>query len=146
MHSIIKDGFSSLSDKFQSLDKKTIVSAVAIGAVTTGVVGLAIRGVKKRRTAKRKKTIKKKSRKLKFGSPAYRKKYLHHGRTKKGRAKARKRHPHYARTAGKGKDTSRRRIRQTKHGQPYIILASGKARFISKASARASRKRKGGRY
>jgi hypothetical protein len=34
----------------------------------------------------------------------------------------------------------------TKTGQPYVILKSGKARFISKASARASRKRKGGRY
>jgi len=52
----------------------------------------------------------------------------------------------YARTAGKRKDTSTRRIRMTKNGQPYVILASGKARFISKKSARASRKRKGGRY
>jgi hypothetical protein len=34
----------------------------------------------------------------------------------------------------------------TKTGQPYVILASGKARFISKKSARLSRKRKGGRY
>lgn len=52
----------------------------------------------------------------------------------------------YARTAGKGKDTSSRRIRMTKTGQPYIILASGKARFIKKSSARNSRRRKGGRY
>lgn len=49
-------------------------------------------------------------------------------------------------TAGKRKDTSHRRIRHTKTGQPYIILASGKARFISKKSARTSRKRTGGRY
>jgi hypothetical protein len=34
----------------------------------------------------------------------------------------------------------------TKNGQPYVIMASGKARFISKKSARSSRKRKGGRY
>jgi len=52
----------------------------------------------------------------------------------------------YARTAGKRKDTSKRRIRMTKNGQPYVILASGKARFISKKSAKSSRKRKGGRY
>lgn len=52
----------------------------------------------------------------------------------------------YARTAGKRKDTSRRRIRMTKNGQPYVITASGKAKFISKKSARLSRKRKGGRY
>lgn len=49
-------------------------------------------------------------------------------------------------TAGKRKDTSHRRIRQTKNGQPYIILASGKAKFISKRSAKLSRKRKGGKY
>jgi len=34
----------------------------------------------------------------------------------------------------------------TKNGQPYIILSSGKAKFITKSSARASRRRKGGRY
>lgn len=56
---------------------------------------------------------------------------------------SKQRQPH---TAGKRKDTSRRRIRFTKNNQPYIILASGKAKFISKKSARSSRKRKGGRY
>jgi len=49
-------------------------------------------------------------------------------------------------TAGKRKDTSRRRIRNTKNNQPYVILASGKARFISKKSVSNSRKRKGGKY
>jgi len=49
-------------------------------------------------------------------------------------------------TAGKRKDTSHKRIRFTKNNQPYIILKSGKARFIKKSSARNSRKRKGGRY
>jgi len=34
----------------------------------------------------------------------------------------------------------------TKNGQPYVILKSGKARFISKRSARLSRRKKGGRY
>ena len=61
-------------------------------------------------------------------------------------SKKRRRSPRYARTAGKRRDTSTRRIRMTKNGQPYVILKSGKARFISKASARASRSRKGGRY
>ena len=54
-----------------------------------------------------------------------------------------RRTPH---TAGKGKDTSTRRIRYTKKGQPYIIKSDGKARFIKKSSARLSHKRKGGRY
>jgi len=42
--------------------------------------------------------------------------------------------------------TSHRRIHKTKTGQPYIILASGKARFIKRKSARISKKRRGGRY
>jgi hypothetical protein len=50
------------------------------------------------------------------------------------------------RTAGKGKDTSRKRIRYTKNGQPYVIMASGKAKFIKKKGARRSHKTKGGRY
>jgi hypothetical protein len=49
-------------------------------------------------------------------------------------------------TAGKRKDTSHKRIRYTKNGQPYIIMASGKARFIKKKGARRSHKTKGGRY
>lgn len=50
------------------------------------------------------------------------------------------------RTAGKGKDRSTKRIRYTKNGQPYILLKSGKAKFIKKKSAKLSHKRKGGRY
>ena len=61
-------------------------------------------------------------------------------------AVVKKRSYKYARTAGKAKDRSTRRIRMTKNGQPYVILKSGKARFIKKSSARLSRKRKGGRY
>jgi len=56
----------------------------------------------------------------------------------RARRKGRKKKPHNY--------TSHRRIHRTKTGQPYIILASGKARFIKKKSARTSRKRKGGRY
>lgn len=50
------------------------------------------------------------------------------------------------RTAGKRKDTSHRRIRYTRKGQPYIITGSGKAKFIKKRGARVAHKRRGGRY
>jgi len=101
-------------------------SGLAAVAVGTTVAGTAM--VVSRRRKKKKSTKTRKYKRVKRRSKR------HHRRTK------------YARTAGKRKDTSRRRIRMTKSGQPYIILASGKARFISKKSARASRKRKGGRY
>lgn len=49
-------------------------------------------------------------------------------------------------TAGKRRDTSHKRIRYTKTGQPYIIMASGKARFIKKKGAKRAHKTPGGRY
>lgn len=66
--------------------------------------------------------------------------YSRKGKKRKARRRS------YARTAGKRKDRSSKRIRMTKSGQPYIILANGRAKFISKRSAKASRKRRGGRY
>lgn len=40
--------------------------------------------------------------------------------------------------------TKTRTIKHTKNGQPYVILASGKARFIKKSRASSMKKRKGG--
>lgn len=64
--------------------------------------------------------------------------------TSRGRRRTRRRRT--PRTAGKGKDRSTKRIRYTKRGQPYVIMKSGKARFIKLNSARRSHKQKGGRY
>lgn len=116
------------SDKAQGLLGNPVATAVGgaiVGGAITGAVVGAVRSRKKktsrtRRAKRSKRKVSRKSRKT--------------------------RSTKYARTAGKRKDTSTRRIRMTKNGQPYVILKSGKARFISKASARASRKRKGGRY
>jgi hypothetical protein len=62
------------------------------------------------------------------------------------RKRARKHKQKHPYTAGKRKDTSRRRIRYTKNNQPYVIMANGRARFIKKSGVRSARKRKGGRY
>lgn len=40
--------------------------------------------------------------------------------------------------------TRSNKIKMTKKGQPYVILASGKARFIKKSRAKSMKKRKGG--
>lgn len=70
-----------------------------------------------------------------------------HSRSKVKSSRKRNRRGRYTpHTAGKRKDTSHRRIRYTKNGQPYIILANGRARFISSRSAKSSHKRKGGKY
>jgi hypothetical protein len=103
-----------------------------LGEISIGAGGLAIGstvGYIAGRRSSTKKSRKRKTRKYKRSRTRYR------------RHKQKK--PH---TAGKRKDTSRRRIRYTKNNQPYVIMASGKARFISKRSVSSSRKRKGGRY
>jgi len=105
--------------------------------VATAVGGALLGGAVVGTTVAVASAVKKKRRKA-ATTRKYRKRSSRSGRTRKTRS--------YARTAGKRKDTSTRRIRMTKNGQPYVILKSGKARFISKASARASRRRKGGRY
>jgi phosphate/sulfate permease len=113
-------------------------SAVVGGAIATGVVMAKRRKKKaKKKSKSSKKKGSKKGRKLKFGSKAYRKKYLKH------RKHRRQRQPH---TAGKRRDTSHKRIRYTKNNQPYVILSNGRARFIKRSSAVRSRKMKGGRY
>jgi len=114
-----------------------IAGGVGVGAGLAGVAALR----KRRKKTAAKKSRKKKGRKLKFGSKAWRRKYSRrrknkHRTSSHGRLRY---HSHRKRPSGKG-------IHYTKHGQPYIILSSGKARFVSKRGARASRKRKGGRY
>ena len=150
------DGLSGLGGMLEDvkttiLEKPFITGGVALGVVTGGVLA-AKKVLKKKRisksTAKKKKVKdrkkrspsvrkKKSGRKLKFGSPAWRKKYMGKGKKKK------QKQPY---TAGKGKDTSTRRIRFTKNNQPYVILKSGKARFIKKSSVARMRKLKGGKY
>jgi len=118
-------------------------AAVVGGIAALGVAAAVIHH--KRKSKRRKKRSYKnvrtssrrsKGRKLKFGSKAYRKKYLKHGRRKQ-------KQPH---TAGKRRDTSHKRIRYTRNNQPYVILANGRARFISKRSVSSSKNLKGGKY
>lgn len=136
----ITNGISTIKKHKRSVAIGSGVALVGVGVATAAIISHSRKKSKRRKKSKsrsvRKRNSKNRSsRKLKFGSKAYRKKYLGHGR---------KRTTPY--TARKHKDTSRRRIRQTSKGQPYIILPNGRARFISKKSAKSSRKRKGGRY
>jgi len=102
-----------------------ILGAGALGLVAGGGLGYLAARKRNRKSSKRRKAANRSNR-------------------RKGNNKRRSyRYPH---TAGKRKDTSHRRIRFTKRGQPYIILRSGKARFIKMSSVKRSRKRSGGRY
>lgn len=110
------------------LTGNTIVvgTGAALAGVAAGLGTAALIGASKRRKSKRNKSRNSRKR---------------NSRSKKVRRNTKKYYPE-----PKGRKYSRRKIRHTKNGQPYIILASGKARFISKRGAKLSHKRKGGRY
>ncbi len=95
-----------------------------VGAGAVAIAGAVRRrpkkAPKKRKTAKRRKTTTTTRRKRKTTTSF-----------KKRRAKA-------------FRNASSKKIRFTKKGQPFIILKSGKARFIKKKSARIRKLRKGG--
>lgn len=114
-----------LLDNGLSSTTVAVGTGAAIVGVAAGLGTAALIGASKRRKSKRRKSRNSRKR---------------NSRSKK----VRKRKTPY--TAGKRKDRSHKRIRYTKNGQPYYIMASGKARFISKKSAKLSRSRKGGKY
>lgn len=109
-------------------------NSAIIGTVGAGIGGLVVGSGLGYLAGKRSNRKKSKSRKKSKGRVS---------RKRNNRNKSRRYTPH---TAGKRKDTSHRRIRYTKKGQPYIIQGNGKARFISMKSAKQSHKRKGGKY
>lgn len=103
----------------------TSISAVSGGALAlagAGVVG----AVRKKKTKRKKAT----TRRTKKATSSYKRK------TKRTTTRRR------AKTSGH----STKKIYYTSKGQPYIKMASGKARFIKKSSAKTRKKRKGGYY
>lgn len=120
----IQDGLNSVMGIIQDhpVGSTVVGGGAAVGAVlgTTAII-------KRKRKKKSKRSYSRKKRSA-----------------RRNRRRKRSRRTPY--TARKRKDRSHKRIRYTKTGQPYIIMASGKARFISKRGAKMSRKRKGGRY
>jgi len=116
---------------------------IAIGATALGLAGIAAGVVHHRKSGKRRKPSHRRSagrgrrkasgarkarrgRKLKFGSPAWRKRYMRKaGSSKRRSSKSRNRR------GGAVKDRyDGHKVLRTKRGQPYIILANGKARFV----------------
>jgi len=119
MSDTIENGLNAINGLLNN-SAATAIGGAVLGSALTGAVIAGTRSSKKKRKSSTRK--------------------------KRSTSSRKKRKRSYARTAGKRKDRSTKRIRMTKTGQPYVILASGKARFIKKSSARNSRRRKGGRY
>lgn len=104
----------------------TPTTTAIVGLSTGAIVGAGV-GVGATLIATRKKTKKR------------RKKTAQQYKKRKGKRTKHRKTKH-------SKRTSHKKIHYTKNHQPYIILASGKARFIKKRSAKRSKKLKGGYY
>jgi len=138
MTELISEGTRSILPIVEGVGDFIVKNPVATGAVGVGAAALgtgAIIGIARRR--------KKKSRRVKRGRHRLARRRSRGSRRKRKGGSRRRYTPH---TAGKRKDRSTRRIRYTRKGQPYVILSSGKARFIKMTSARRSHRQKGGRY
>jgi hypothetical protein len=124
-------GLNELSNPLGAVTNAIGTIQPTTAAVVSGAAGLAVGGVagagimalaSRKKTKRRKKKTSRKNKRI-------RKKKYHSSRRRK----------HTGRT-------SHRRIHYTKNNQPYVILPSGKARFIKKRSAKRSRRLKGGYY
>lgn len=128
----LQTGLNKLQNGLSTLIANNPIASVGVaagsGLIAGGVLGSTITKKKKKKSKSKTKRSKKRTSKLKYRNK----------RKKSGRKTPR--------TAGKRKDRSSKRIRYTKKGQPYVLMKSGKARFIKKSSAKSSHKRKGGRY
>lgn len=135
-------------------EHKTALAAAGMAAAGSAVAIAAFKGTRGKAPSgivKRKKKVKKarkrvsrktkKGRKLKFGSKAWRKKYSGKMKRKKGHGSHRKgeietkRKEKKALPFGTEKQFEKKgghKVYHTKSGQPYIILGSGKARFIKR--------------
>jgi hypothetical protein len=130
---VITSGIQSIN---QYLGANPLVASATSGVIGAGI-GASITAAAMRKT--RRKTKKRKSKRRSGHSRKRRSKHYHHRRGKKTRRAG------YHKKRGKI-GFSHKQIHYTKNGQPYIILPSGKARFIKKSSSRRMKKRKGGYY
>lgn len=115
------------------ISEKPLQAATALGAGIIIPTSLGIVALRRKKRGKRR-----------------RKKEKRRRRKSQGRRKvSRGRHLHKVSRRGKARRHTHRGTKQihfTKNGQPYILLSSGKARFIKRTSVRRRRKLKGGFY
>ena len=130
---ILTNGYDTVISHVSDIASDISAKQIALGAgVTAGVVALGVGAVvlaKKRKARKKKGRMSAHARDRRFKSKE--KHEQRHKRKRKYKVYKRKGWIHPKRNS-KGN----RGVKYTKHGQPYIILKSGKARFIKKTKRR----------
>lgn len=117
---------SNVGEATEFVRKNPVTSSAAIsGGLLAGVTAVQVVRKSRKKSSKAKKSTSK---------------------TRKSKSKSRSKNTKKKRKTTKSKRSPKNKIKHTKTGQPYIILPSGKARFISKKSEKLRKKRKGGYY
>ena len=128
----LKDGILGISDKVEGIIGNHPVASIGGVALGSAVIGTVIGGAIASKS-KRRKSSKKKTRKT--GSVGRRRDRKYISKQKHERAYQKRRKKLGKKTYGKyykRKSKSKKGIHYTKNGQPYKILANGRARFIKK--------------
>jgi hypothetical protein len=115
--------FIGEAENFIGDNTAAVVGGVAAAGLVAGAVALGVASSKKGNTRKSKSKIKHTSRGWKQDRKRHSKQKWEVAYRKRKAKKARSKHH---------KSKSKKGIHYTKNGQPYKILASGKARFIKK--------------
>ncbi len=137
------EGISGLQETFGAIgeDIKTFViekplATIGIGAGALGITALGVGLVTRKKKKKAKKKAKKKTKKGRSKDWRYASKQKHERAYRRRRKKLGKKS--YQKKYKKRSKSKKRtgKIYYTKKGQPYIILRSGKAKFIKKTKRR----------
>jgi glycerol kinase len=122
----LTEGVSNLvQTTIGAIKDNPVTSAVAVGGVAlgaAGVAGLVVSSRKKKRVSKNR-SSRKRGRRIKHTRRGW----------KQDRKRRSKQKWEVAYQRRKRKSKSKRGIKYTKKGQPYRIMASGRARFIKKS-------------
>lgn len=130
----LQNFITGVGEDVKSFVKEKPIATAGIGAGVVGATALGVVVAKKRKKAKKKtkkKTKKGRSRDRKFISKQKHERAYVRRKKRAGKKITRKRY--------KTKSTSKKRVGKlyyTKKGQPYKIMASGKARFVKKTKGR----------
>jgi len=126
MQTSIGEAGASLNE-FISDNRNTLITTGAVlSGVALGVGGVAI--ISKVRNSKKRKTSRSRKQSGRARDRKFISKQKHERRYAKKHPKRRKTGKYYKRRSS----GSKRGVKYTKNGQPYIILKSGKARFVKK--------------
>jgi len=121
----IEEGINGIENAFEGALGNPLLTAIGGAVVGSAVAGTLVYGITSSKAKSRKSSSKRKSKKITHTSRGW-------AQDRKRRSRQKWEVRYWKKHHGKKSRKSRKGVYHTKNGQPYIILASGKAKFIKK--------------